>query len=260
MLARVLGVPLPAKRHDRKAQVPRSMSKGQSNAKKRSTSVKGGIFFPDSCDLSRSESERDGLKGASGSESGENTSAHKVDSQAPAASRSLNFHELSDVFKALETINSTAPGRVEIRKFLDFVYTQPKQTERALPPRPRTALTNHQNTREKEKNPCSLDPAWTRELAHVYRRCCLERSLPGMDMATFLKAIHAIGLAQDCVSGGGFKGVSVKDAREQYATSLQEVCTLICPRIDDWCKQVGRVLALTFTYTSSHEVCGYAGR
>jgi hypothetical protein len=47
----------------------------------------------------------------------------------------------------------------------------------------------------------------------------------GLDAPAFIKAIHEIGLAQDCVSGLGFEGVSVEDARHQFALSLQTEVT-----------------------------------
>ena len=49
--------------------------------------------------------------------------------------------------------------------------------------------------------------------------------MTGLDAPAFIKAIHEIGLAQDCVSGQGFEGVSVADARHQFALVLQDEAT-----------------------------------
>jgi hypothetical protein len=207
VLARVLGVALPSKS-------AMTVAKGGSQPMKKAERIRGGIYFPTFNNVEKNKETP--VKN-------NNFSAHGGLGGGRLQTDALTFRELSDVFKALDLDSSggnpdAIKGRIEVPLFLQFVFDPPKRNAfSALPPRPRSATSQLL----RDKNPFKIEPAWERELKHLFLRCCSERALAGLDMAGFLKAIHETGLAQDCVSGSGFEGISIEDARHQFLVSVQ---------------------------------------
>ena len=211
VLARVMGVPnqLSRRATSRVAAAPSPAPSGPMPVRRRRSvpvgATSGGIFFPDAVNPAKASKLSEVCKAATRT--------------LPPPQQPLSHRELSDVFKAFEVLHGKEAGRIQIRHFLDWVYTQSKR-ENHVPKRPRSAMSTSKYGRKREKDPFKLEPAWERELTHVYTRCCAERSMPGLDSDGFLKAIHETGLAQDNTSGASFRGVSVHDAREQFTISV----------------------------------------
>lgn len=167
VLARVLGVPAPSKRHNKISPVLSAHRRHHPAAKMKQ--IQGGIFFPTSSnDDTHAALEGEGLTvGAEPHKESARkqpllyseladvakvcahatcTSARGAAHQGTLTTLLLKLNEFSPVpdpvlVLHLQALDLAASGRIDIRQFLDFVYAAPKRkVDSLLPPRPRSAI------------------------------------------------------------------------------------------------------------------------